>query len=197
MDATRRGRRLALGLCLMTAVAAGAASPKKPAQKGFVGHFGFVLSYPSELRAEPGFASEAEMVQFKPAKPCPPGAESVCAKAGWINFAALPKAYVARENKVGTFEEFMDGVYYESSRNGESPAVADAEAGGMPARTFSLASPMGPFNRFTYVEGRRHYYRFAYDADNPHAAALIASLADPKPLRAAKPIKQPKGPPAK
>lgn len=167
-----------LAALLFPACAVNAAAVKK--ENGFVGHYGYLIGYPKSYSSQPSFSGPAEIVQFMPATPCTAD-QGACAKAGWINLSVLPKWYIKQSNGTGSFAQFVDAVLDESKANGEQPTAVRGKLGGLPVQHVTLGAPRGPFNRMTFIEGKKVYYRFGYDSGNRAIQHMLKGLVEVKP----------------
>jgi hypothetical protein len=155
-----------------------AAAAKK--QSGFMGHYGYLIGFPSEYKAEPSFQGPVEVVQFMPATPCASD-QAACAKAGWINLSVFPKKIIKESTGFGSFVDYMGAVLKDSKTNGEAPRAKRSKLGALTSEVFFLKTPKGPFNRMAYLDGKKCYYRFAYDAGNKDVVKMMEGLSEVQP----------------
>ena len=166
--------RLFTAILLAVSVRAGAG------ENGFMGHYGYLVGYPSSFSAQPSFQGPIEVVQFMPPTKCSQD-QKACAKLGWVNLSVFPKKLIKDANGMFTYSAFMDAVLKESKADGEKPTATPMKAGKLGGTTFALASPKGPFDRMVYIEGKKVYYRFAYDSKNKNAEKIVQGLSEVEP----------------
>ena len=169
-----------IGISTLTNISDAAAKGGKKAVNGFMGHYGYFISYPADYKSQPSFSGPDEIVQFMPPTKCTAD-QAACAKAGWINLAVFPKRLIKEKNGLGSFDEYMGEVLRDSKKRGENPTAKRSKIGSLTSNVLFLKNPTGPFNRMAYLEGQKCYYRFAYDAKNKHVVEMMQSLAEIQP----------------
>ena len=171
------------GICLAGVAAAllcGAAAVKEHVN-GFMGHYGYLASYPVALEPAADFQGPVEKVDFLPKGVCDNGEQVSCAKGGWVSFLVMPKWYIAKANGFRSFETYMAAVLADSKNNGEAPTMTKTHAGKFAACKIVLKSPKGPFNEMLYISGKKVYYRFAYVRGTKYINALVKGLEEVQP----------------
>ena len=148
---------------------------------GFMGHYGYLVSYPAALETAADFQGPVEKVDFLPKGACDKGDQVSCAMAGWVSFLVMPKWYIAKANGYRSFEPYMAAVLAESKNNGEAPTMTKTHVGKFTAYKIVLKSPKSPFNEMLYLSGEKVYYRFAYVRGTKYINALVKGLEEVQP----------------
>lgn len=176
-----------LSALLISSISFGASSKQKPSLSLFSGHYGYVLSYPSDYSVKPKFArnedgSVDEIVNFIPSA-CKDVNRRQCGELGMFTLFVTPKRTSFKSMGVTTLAEQVDMVIRRAQADGEAPSEAlKARFGNLSGFTFIKRAPQGrSFDATTIMAGEKVVYLFQYQHENRRIKPILKSLSEIQP----------------
>lgn len=174
-------------LLLCASLFAAATSSAKTGQSAFVGHYGTVITYPSEFAAKPEMGDPEgalENVNIAPLSCAGPTPECM---AAMLQVLIMPRAIIAKYEKIVDFDSYVGAAIKESERNGEAPGVVRFKTGAIPGYKITLGAPKSsPFDTIYYLGGKKYFYRVSCLHGNAIAEGVAASLEAAAPKKGGK-----------
>lgn len=167
---------------LLGAVLCAAPGPAR-ADNAFMGHYGYLLTYPDDYSPNPSFHGVMEVVDIFPRTCRGLGSRMACAKIGMVELYAIPKSLVATEYGPKDLKAYVAFSLGDAKEAGIETRVTQVKRAGFPAAIIRMPNHPQPLNTMLLIEGTKVYYRFKYnDKTGAKAArAMVDSLKEIQP----------------
>ena len=153
------------------------------AVNAFMGHYGYMLTYPVTYSANPTFKGAIEVVDIFPEKCAGLKKRSDCAKLGMIELYALPKGLVEASINAKTLDSYVAAIRKDAKKEGIKSRESRKKRAGFPSALIEMLDHPEPLNTMIVVEGSKVYYRFKFNAKTgaKAAAAIVETLKEVAP----------------
>lgn len=170
----------ALAVAGLTAAAVFAAPAAARAANGFMGHYGYMLTYSETYSAKPSFHGALEVADLFPAACKGLGRRMDCAKIGMVELTVLPKSVVVDTMGTKTFDGYIAAIISDAKKAGLKARVRRVKRAGFPAAVIAFPGHPQPLNEMILIQGSKVYYRFKYNdkAGAKEATAIANSLKE-------------------
>lgn len=149
---------------------------EQPDRNAFMGHYGYLLSYPTTYTTDASFQGDIEVAYFSPQACRGMSQRSDCSKIGMVELSALPKKVVAEELGAPDFATYIAKIAEGAKRAGLKTRIARKKQAGLPGALIEMPGHPQALNTMILVEGKKVYYRFKYNAKT--GAKLALTLVD-------------------